>query len=253
MKLSRRSFISKYAIGTAAIASIPGITLANESGRKKKKNRFNHINEGDIILFQGDSITDAGRERIRQRPNSPNSFGTGYALLAASRLLNELPSRNLKIYNRGISGNKVFQLDDRWQKDCIDLKPNHLSILIGVNDYWHSRSGNYRGTVEKYEEDYRKLLDKTMEALPGINLIICEPFYLISTKNVDETWIKPMQEYQKAARRICREFNGTWVPFQRIFDRALKQAPANHWLSDGVHPTMAGAQLMADEILKAFE
>ena len=84
-----------------------------------------------------------------------------------SWLLEELAAKELTIYNRGISGNKVYQLDERWDKDCLLLKPNVLSILIGVNDYWHMRNGNYDGTPEIYENDYRALLNRTREELSG--------------------------------------------------------------------------------------
>ena len=100
-----------------------------------------------MVLFQGDSITDAGREKEKQLPNSAWSFGNGYAMLAAANMLNSMPEKELVIYNRGISGNKVYQLAERWDADCLDLKPAVLSILIGVNDYWHTRNGSYNGTV----------------------------------------------------------------------------------------------------------
>ncbi len=202
-------------------------------------------------MFQGDSITDAGREKNRELPNYGSSFGGGYAFLAASYLLNEMPEKELTIYNRGISGNKVFQLADRWDKDCLELKPDVLSILIGVNDYWHVRDGNYDGTVEIYENDYMKLLERTKAALPGVKLVLCEPFYVLKTSAVDETWIEPMQEYQAAAKRVSDAFETIWVPYQAIFDEAVKHAPGTYWTGDGVHPSMAGAQLMAEAWLKA--
>jgi lysophospholipase L1-like esterase len=147
----------KSATGAAALISIPGIVSASipNIGNKTKK-KYSIFKKGNTILFQGDSITDAGREKEKELPNNPKSFGSGYAFLAASALLNALPEKNLTIYNRGISGNKVFQLANRWDKDCLDLKPDVLSILIGVNDYWHKRNGNYDGTVEVYESDFRK-------------------------------------------------------------------------------------------------
>src|SRR5690606_22433718 len=113
----------------------------------------------DVILFQGDSITDAGRKKDSDEVNNASALGVGYAMLAASALLNDRADMNLKIYNRGISGNKVYQLAERWEKDCLGLKPNVLSILIGVNDYWHKHSGKYDGTVKVYEDDLKKLLD----------------------------------------------------------------------------------------------
>ncbi len=254
MNLSRRKFFSQSAAGTAALVSIPAIVSATvATGKSEKSKKFSRFQEGDTILFQGDSITDAGREKEKELPNNPQSFGSGYAFLAASALMNALPEKNLTFYNRGISGNKVFQLADRWQKDCFDLEPDILSILIGVNDYWHKRNGNYDGTVEVYENDFRALLKRTKEKLPGVKLVICEPFYVLNTTAVDETWVEPMKQYQAAAKKIATEFDTVWVPFQKVFDEAVKHAPPTYWTRDGVHPSMAGAQLMAEAWLKAVE
>jgi lysophospholipase L1-like esterase len=163
-----------------------------------------------------------------------------------------MPGKELQIYNRGISGNKVYQLADRWEKDCLDLKPDLLSILIGVNDYWHFRNGVYDGTPEIYEHDYRMLLTRTREALPDIRLVICEPFILTGTSAVDNSWVEPFSAYQSIAKKISDEFGATWVPFQKAFDQALEEAPATYWAADGVHPSMAGAQLMAKTWLEAL-
>lgn len=253
MKLSRRNFIGKSTAGIAACASISGIVAACVPEKKENEKTEEQFifNQNDIMLFQGDSITDAGRNRENESPNNSNSFGHGYAMLTAAYLLNALPEKQLSIYNRGISGNKVFQLADRWDKDCIDLKPNVLSILIGVNDYWHKRNGKYDGTIEIYENDYRKLIKRTKEALPNVKLVICEPYYVLKTKAVDETWIEPMKQYQTAAKRISDEFKTIWVPFQKVYDEAIKHAPETYWTPDGVHPSMAGAQLMSEAWLKA--
>lgn len=254
MNLSRRNFFTKSAVGAAALVSIPAIVSASipfEGDAKKEK--YSIFGKGNTILFQGDSITDAGRDKEKELPNVARSFGLGYAFLASSALLNALPGKNLTMYNRGISGNKVYQLAERWQKDCLDLKPDVLSILIGVNDYWHKRNGKYDGTVEVYENDYRKLLQETKAKLPNVKLVICEPFYVVNTSAVDETWAAPMKEYQAAAKKIASEFGALWVPFQKVFDEAVKHAPATYWTGDGVHPAMPGAQLMAEAWLRVVE
>lgn len=254
MNLSRRNFLTKSAIGAAALASIPSIvSSAIPSKGEASKKKYSIVEKGDIILFQGDSITDAGRDRETELPNNPGSFGQGYAFLAASALLNALPEKDLTIYNRGISGNKVYQLAERWQKDCIDLKPDVLSILIGINDYWHFRNGKYDGTVEIYENDFRKLLSSTKEKFPNVKLVICQPFAVINTKAVDETWVEPVKTFQVAAKKIAKEFDAIWVPFQEVFDEAVKHAPATYWTGDGVHPGMPGAQLMAEAWLRAVQ
>ncbi|MDZ7693378.1 MAG: GDSL-type esterase/lipase family protein [Balneolaceae bacterium] len=152
-KCSRRSFLeglSSLAIGTFG----GGMLLSSRSQAKKSDHAgVPELPDGATILFQGDSITDAGRNKDMGDANNPGALGNGYAFLTAANLRKELYSKNLQCYNRGISGNKVFQLSDRWQEDCLDLEPDVLSILIGVNDYWHTRSGNYDGTPKVYFDD----------------------------------------------------------------------------------------------------
>ena len=253
MSFSRRNFVTKSVKGAAALVSIPAIVSAGLPDKKTEKEPYEIIGVKDIILFQGDSITDAGRDRKNIMSNNNHAFGTGYAYIAASKLLTDLPEKKLHIYNRGISGNKVFQLAERWQKDCIDLKPNLLSILIGVNDYWHFLNGKYKGTIEVYENDYIKLVQKTKEKLPEVKLVICQPFIVKNKTAVDAGWIEPFKEYQEAAKRIANQFNALWVPFQEVFDKAVKLAPPVYWTPDGVHPSMAGCQLMAESWLQAIQ
>src|SRR5260370_1147291 len=126
------------------------------------------------LLFQGDSITDAGRNRSAGAPNQADALGLGYPLRIASALLAQHPQRELHCFNRGVSGNTVPDLDQRWQTDALDLKPDILSILIGVNDYWHTLNGSYHGTVSDYETGYAALLERTQAALPAVRLGLLE-------------------------------------------------------------------------------
>jgi lysophospholipase L1-like esterase len=216
------------------------------------KSKRIQLSGGEIILFQGDSITDAGRKREdEESPNKQSMLGSGYPLFAAAEILANHPERELKIFNRGISGNKVYQLAERWNKDCIGLKPDILSILIGVNDLWHAKSGNYSGTIETYKTDYTALLTRTKEALPDVKIVICEPFIIHGGKALDATWEPDFAGYRNVARALAHDFDLTLVPFQTVFNEALKKAPAAYWGPDGVHPSMAGAQLMAKAWLKA--
>ncbi len=207
--------------------------------------------EGPVILFQGDSITDAGRNRGHYYPNQTQGMGNGYVYQIVSRLLGEEPEQQYRFYNRGISGHKVFQLADRWEDDCLQLKPEVLSILIGVNDYWHKLDGHYDGTLEIYESDYRKLLDRTFKALPDLKLIVCEPFIVPGGTAINEAW-EPFHAYRAAARRIADDYHATFIPFHEVFANALKEADASYWCPDGVHPSMAGAHLMAEAWLEGF-
>lgn len=245
---SRRTFFRNAGLGTAAVAGMP---LLLPSCSPVADNIPDFFAEGDVVLFQGDSITDAGRNKRQELPNNAWSFGMGYANIIASFLLETLPGKDLTMYNRGISGNKVYQLADRWDKDCLELEPDVLSILIGVNDYWHFRNGEYDGTPEIYEEDFRSLLTRTLDALPDLKLVICQPFILTGTSAVDESWVEPFSAYQEIAKKISDEFGAVWVPFQEAFDRAIELADGTYWAADGVHPSMAGAQLMARTWLEA--
>jgi lysophospholipase L1-like esterase len=246
---SRRSFLKSVtatAIGSSALLSSGCSKITCNSTCPKKGSV---ITKGNTILFQGDSITDARRDKKRENhANDSKAFGRGYVYSIASQLLAEYPSDNLKIYNRGISGNKVFQLADRWDKDCLTVKPDVLSILIGVNDIWHALKGKSDGTVEKYEKDYAELLKRTRKELPDVKLVICEPFVL-RCGAVNDKWFPEFDKYRAAARKMATDFNAVFVPFQSMFDKAVRQAPANHWAADGVHPTMAGVYLMAQKWL----
>jgi lysophospholipase L1-like esterase len=247
---SRRSFIKKAALGTMAAISIPEILSA---AMPKEKTKPIKLLKDNVILFQGDSITDSGRNKEDTEFNTARNLGSGYPMLAGAALLNKYEALNLKVYNKGISGNKVYQLAERWDKDCLELKPDVLSILIGVNDLWHKLNGTYNGTIDIYRNDYIALLERTMKALPNLKLIICEPFAVNGVKAVDDKWYPEFYEYQKAAREIAKQFRATFIPFQSIFNEAQKRAPGSYWTGDGVHPTLAGAQLMAKAWMKAIE
>lgn len=248
----RRNFLKNAIIGTVGLTATTSILAANESEFDflSPKISINSLKNSNVILFQGDSITDAGRNREAKDPNIQNALGGGYAFLAAAELLNTFPTKNLKIYNKGISGNKVYQLSDRWQTDCLDLHPSVLSILIGVNDYWHKHNGNYDGTVEIYEKDLRALLKRTKDALPEVKLVICEPFAVLGCKAVDGTWFPEFDSYRTSARKLAGEFDAIFIPYHDIFIKASKIAPPTYWTGDGVHPSVAGAKLMAEVWMK---
>ncbi|NLR57944.1 SGNH/GDSL hydrolase family protein [Chitinophaga polysaccharea] len=247
---NRRNFLRNVSLGSMAAISIPNIVTAAVAVEKSKK--IGLKKEG-IILFQGDSITDAGRKRDNNEPNNSAALGSGYALMAASGLLRRNADKNLKIYNKGISGNKVFQLAERWDNDCFAIKPDVLSILVGVNDYWHTLNGNYKGTVQTYRDDYNKLLDRTRQQLPDVQLIIGEPFAVKGVSAVDDKWYPAFDEYRVAAKEIADKHQAIFIPYQAIFDKALQSAPGAYWTGDGVHPSVAGAQLMAEAWLQCIK
>ena len=240
------TFSRRQLLGGLAVSGVSAGILSQASADNGLSTKSIRLQKDMTILFQGDSITDAGRQnRQSPNPNEQKSMGNGYASMAASALLTSRPGLNLSIFNRGISGNKVHQLDARWQTDCLDHQPEILSILIGVNDIWHGLNGSYDGTVEIYENDYRALLQRTRKALPKIQLVICEPFVL-RCGAVNDRWFPEFDHYRAAARKVADEHSAVFVPFQSMFDQALQFAPATHWAGDGVHPSPHGAALMAD-------
>jgi len=248
----RRAFLRNVSLGSLAAITLPSLVTGAPSEKEVKAKKIT-LKKGAVILFQGDSITDAGRKRDKKEPNDTGALGTGYAFLAAAALLKEFPDRNLQIFNKGISGNKVYQLAERWDEDCLNIKPDVLSILIGVNDFWHTLSGNYKGTIKTYKDDLTALLDRTKQKLPDVQLIIGEPFALTGIKAVDDKWYPTFNEYRAAAKELGEKYGAAWVPYQSVFDKATKSAPGVYWTGDGVHPSIAGAELMAAAWLETIK
>jgi len=241
---TRRTFLKAGSLGVTGLVGGPVFSQASTLDISKLPKNL-------TILFQGDSITDAGRDRARYYASDAHGMGRGYVFQIVSQLLGANPTKIWKYYNRGISGNKVFQLTNRWDDDCLNLKPDVLSILIGVNDFWHSLQ-DYDGTVEIYEEDFRKLLDRTLKTFPGIKLIIGEPFAVKGGSAIDERWSSTFKDYQYAATSIAKDYKAGFIQYQKIFDEALDFAPASYWCPDGVHPSMAGGYLMKEAWIKTF-
>ncbi len=205
---------------------------------------------GKVVLFQGDSITDCGRDRAAGDPNRAGALGTGYPLLVASAELAEHPESGLTFYNRGVSGNKVPDLQQRWAADAIALKPDVLSVLIGVNDFWHKRSGGYAGTVANYEAGFAALLQATRQALPAVRLVVIEPFVL-RCGAVDATWFPEFDERRAAAARVARQASATFIPMHDRFTQLAARTSPEYWAADGVHPTAAGHGLIAERWRRA--
>lgn len=235
--MDRRKF---FAASTATAAAGGASALAQEAKHALL------LKKGDVILFQGDSITDAGRDRKTQgQANNGRMLGRGYPHHIAGGLLEKHRDLDLKIYNRGISGNKVPDLDKRWEEDCLALKPAVLSILIGVNDIWHKLAGRYDGTPKDYGDGFAALLERTKEALPDVQLVVCEPFAL-KCGAVKDNWFPEMDERRAFAKEVADGAGAIWVPFQSMFDEAIADGTKpEYWGADGVHPSVAGHALMA--------
>jgi lysophospholipase L1-like esterase len=208
------------------------------------------LHAGDIILFQGDSITDGGRQRTGSDFN--HIMGQDYAYILAAQLGAQYPDKNLTFLNRGVSGERVIDLAARWQTDTLDLKPNVLSILVGINDTL--ASGDRAQTVEQYEAAYDSLLAKTIAALPATKIVLGEPFILPVGKYKQDyaTQLAEVKKRQAVVAKLASKYHLPVIHYQAIFDTACQKASADHWSWDGIHPTYAGHGLMAQEWLKTL-
>lgn len=200
------------------------------------------------ILFQGDSITDAFR-----RPEEINpafQLGNGYAFLVAARLGVEFPRAGLEFVNRGISGNTLRNVADRWDKDTLDAGPDLFSLLIGVNDTLRAVNGGTGGLTDReFESLYASLLTNLRKKNPSVRLILIEPF-LLPAGRVTPDWQAHLAPRREAVRRLAVQFDANFLPAQGLYDRALDRAPAAYWSYDGIHPTHAGFALLADAWLE---
>jgi lysophospholipase L1-like esterase len=236
MPLTRRSFLATAGAGVVA-ACLPRSRSATVTRDGPAANA--------VVLFQGDSITDGGRQRNVAEPNRTAALGAGYPLLVASAMLEAYPERGLRFFNRGVSGNKVPDLRARWATDTIALAPTILSVLVGVNDFWHKRLNGYPGTVADYESGYTALLEETKQSLPAVHLVVIEPFVL-RTGAVDASWFPEFDERRAAAARVAKQTGAIWVPMQAELDALSAKVSPAYWAADGVHPTPAGHALIAD-------
>lgn len=238
----RRKFLESAFLFGAAATVTPRLLFANgEINRTSGSD-----GEGQTFLFQGDSITDGNRTRNN---DWNHVMGHGYQYIIASKLWYDFPKKGFHFLNRGISSNKVTDLADRWQKDTLELKPNVLSILIGINDTSAFLSGNKNFSVEQYEARYHGLLEQTKQQLPGIQFVLCEPFVL-PVGRVKDRWDEYSTEVAKrrqVVKRLSADYNTVFVEFQTAFNKALSKAPAEYWIWDGIHPMPAGHELMAIE------
>jgi lysophospholipase L1-like esterase len=227
----------------APFISALGATLLFTSALMAEPLPFLH--PGDVVLFQGDSITDGGRQREGSDFN--HIMGQDYGYILAAQIGSQFPERNVTFVNRGVSGNKVTDLAARWPADTIALHPNFLSILIGVNDTMFQPE-----PAEEYEQVYDKLLADTLAALPGVKIILGEPFILPvgGVKNNCAADRVELKKRRDAVARLAEKYHLPLIPYQKAFDDACLKAPAEHWSWDGIHPTYAGHGLMAREWLR---
>ncbi|WP_149181644.1 SGNH/GDSL hydrolase family protein [Streptomyces sp. TRM49041] len=212
-----------------------------------------HVPAGSHILFQGDSITDSGRDR-HPYADVNAALGHGYVYLVAARAAARAPGHRWRITNRGVSGDKVPELAARWQADTLELAPDVLSVLVGVNDAWRVVDGD-SGDIDAdgFRGAYDALLARTRQTLPELRIVLCEPFCLPSGpgSDFDEALAAQVLLRQQIVAELATAHRAELVRLQTVFDEAARRAPAAHWIHDGVHPTAAGHQLLADAWISA--
>ncbi|MGF7400154.1 SGNH/GDSL hydrolase family protein [Thermoanaerobacterium thermosaccharolyticum] len=201
------------------------------------------LKDNDIVLFQGDSVTDVGRIR-----ENPDDLGYGYPNIIASLFAALHPEINVKFLNRGVSGDRVRDLKNRWTTDCLDLKPTVVSILIGINDTWRNYDSHDYTSPEKFEEDYRYILAKTKEEL-NAKIIMMEPFVLPEPED-RKAWRVDLDPKIHVVRKLAYEFGAYFIPLDGIMAQFSIIKDPLFWTVDGVHPTNAGHALIAKEWLK---
>ncbi len=201
------------------------------------------IGPGQLVLFQGDSITDAGRDR-----GDPNALGSGYAMIAAGWLSAAHPKSGIRFMNRGVSGDRVKDLRARWHRDCLELKPDWVSVMIGINDCWRRYDSGDSTGAEDFENAYREILGEVKKG-PGSKVILMEPFVVPVTEE-QKRWHEDLDPKTEAVRRLAKEFGARLIPLGRIMAEACRARPSSFWAGDGVHPTPAGHALIARAWLK---
>jgi acyl-CoA thioesterase-1 len=201
------------------------------------------IEDNAVLLFQGDSVTDCGRSQ-----EDDNYLGAGYANMIAASISAIYSEKNITIINKGISGNRVKDLQGRWKEDCLKLKPTWVSILIGINDCWRRYDSNDPTSVEDYEDGYRDLLTQ-IKSKTKANIILMDPFVLPVTEDRNK-WREDLDPKIDAVRRLAREFKAIYLPLDGIFAQAATKIEPAFWTADGVHPTQSGHALIATEWMK---
>jgi lysophospholipase L1-like esterase len=250
-KPSRRTFL-KTSILTSLASFLPFGSIMGETKIRSKalRTELKSDEKNLVFLFQGDSITDGNRGRNAD-PN--HIMGHGYAFSVTSRVGADFPNDGFTFYNRGISGNKVSDLQKRWQTDTLDLKPNVLSILVGINDVdeFIKNPGSAPGP-EEFEMTYRDILNQSENANPSTLFVLGLPFfYPIGSRKVNgEKWNDGTIKRATVVRKLANEFNAVLVDYPTLFDKAMKNTSPDYWIWDGIHPTVFGHELMTREWIK---
>ncbi|MFP4581716.1 MAG: SGNH/GDSL hydrolase family protein [Candidatus Sumerlaeia bacterium] len=210
------------------------------------------LEDGQSLLFIGDSITDCGRRDDRGRP-----LGLGYVRMVHDLLIGREPEKQIKVINRGIGGNTIEDLRSRWADDVIAYKPDWLSIKIGINDanrHLCSENQNYMPPAE-FRDIYIQLLEMTQKAMPGIELLLITPFF-ISRDQTEGSYRKKvleiLPEYIKVVEEMSRKFGTRLINLHDIFQKILDHRLAEDLCPEPVHPHSTGHLVMAEAVYRAL-
>ena len=210
-----------------------------------------NIQDHALILFQGDSITDCGRNR-----EIYGSMGDGYAAMTAGAMTALFPERDLRFLNRGVSGNKVTDLEARWRKDTLELKPDVLTLLIGINDtHVACAEPEHAQSIEEFGVSLRGILTAARAQKPDLALVLLEPFLLHSDNENAQwsaDWDNNLAERTAVYTQAARAFDAEYIPLQSVFLSKLRERPPEYFSEDSVHPTMAGHRVIAAELLRCL-
>ena len=203
------------------------------------------------ILFYGDSITDAGRNKTTL--TASDSYGNGYVNQIIARLYDR-DFDKFEFINTGISGNRIVDLYARVKADLWNHKPDVISIMIGINDIWHEIANRNGVDLPRFEKVYRMLIEDTKAVLPDAKFILCEPFVLDGSATHDELErFEEVYEYAKCVKRLAEEYGLYFLPLQEVLTSAGERYGNSVILKDGVHPDIKGAAVIAKEWVKLFD
>lgn len=202
------------------------------------------------IVIQGDSITDANRQQ------TIHGQGCGYAAFVNGYLCSKFPGE-YKVINTGVSGDKIINIYSRIKCDIWNHNPDYLSIFVGINDIWHGYNPSNNGVDPvRFEKVYDLVIEETLERFPNVKIMLIAPFISKGAvlDDLGEKFEKEVYDRAKIVQKIADKHNLTCITLQDKFDKAYNSYPeVNYWTVDGVHPTPAGHQLIADAWLDAFK
>jgi lysophospholipase L1-like esterase len=209
------------------------------------------IEKDSKLVMIGDSITDCGRAK----PVGEGLFGAegnGYVNLVNAMLKAVYPEEKIRVVNMGTSGNTVRDLDGRWKTDVLDLKPDWLSIMIGINDVWRHFDLPTQKETHVSIDEYRETLEELVKCtIPHVNgLVLMSPYFI--EPNTNDAMRKMMDEYRREVKEVAKEYNAIYVDVQEAFDEVLKHMHPMELAWDRVHPNTAGHMVIARAFLKGI-